>query len=198
MPLIKDIFILAKNYQHFNYFCNSVKLNPRLSNVHYLSQPDQLWGRYYGDCIFLFYETWQEHPNSQALYHDIQVMELMSKPVPISVRRPVVNPNDNFWYRLTKLDPAVFRGLIVAIVALLASVGVAISPGVPDALIGFIWAVSALVQAAWTRQAVTANAKVAVVVPDPVNNPQIIEAGEAIATAPPAAIVEAATANPKP
>lgn len=109
-----------------------------------------------------------------------------------------MNPNDNFWYRLTKLDPAVFRGLIVAIVALLASVGVAISPGVPDALIGFIWAVSALVQAAWTRQAVTANAKVAVVVPDPVNNPQIIEAGEAIATAPPAAIVEAATANPKP
>lgn len=104
---------------------------------------------------------------------------------------------DNFWYRLTKLEPAVYRGLIVATVALLASIGIVISPGVPDALVGFIWALSAIVQALWTRGSVTANARVSVLVPDPVNNPQIVEAGEAISTAPNAEIIEAATANPK-
>lgn len=103
----------------------------------------------------------------------------------------------SIWYKLIKLDPAVFRGLIVAMAALLASVGVAISPGVPDAVIGFFVVLVPIVQALWTRPAVTANARVAVLVPDPVNNPQIIEAGAAITTAPDAEIITAATANPK-
>jgi hypothetical protein len=105
--------------------------------------------------------------------------------------------NDNFWYRLTKLDPAVFRGLIVSVVALLASVGVAISPGVPDALIAFIVVVVPLAQALWTRPAVTPNARVSVYLPDPVNEPQVVEAGEAVTTASDSAIIEAATTEPR-
>jgi hypothetical protein len=108
-----------------------------------------------------------------------------------------MNPNDNLWYRVTKLEPAVWRGLIVAIVALLGSIGVAISPGLPDALIGFIVVAVPLVQALWTRPAVTANARVSVYVPDPVNNPQIVEAGEATTTASNAEIVVAAKEQPR-
>lgn len=106
------------------------------------------------------------------------------------------NPNDNFWYRLTKLDPALFRGLIIAVIAILASIGVAISPQLPDTLVALFAVVAAIVQALWTRQGVTPNAKVAVAVPDPINNPHIVAAGEATATAPDAEIIAAATSNP--
>jgi hypothetical protein len=138
-----------------------------------------------------------EHPQAKELDQQVRLAKLASTSI-IEKEITMVPENDNFWYKLTKLDPAVYRGLIVSVVALLASIGVAISPGVPDALIAFIVVVVPVVQALWTRPAVTANARVAVLVPDPVNNPQIIEAGEAIATAPDAEIVEAATANPKP
>lgn len=103
-----------------------------------------------------------------------------------------MDQNDNFWYRLTKLDPALFRGLVIAAVAILASIGVAINPALPDALVGLIWALSAVVQALWTRPAVTANARVAVSVPDPINNPHIVAPGEAVTTASDSAIINAA------
>lgn len=101
-------------------------------------------------------------------------------------------PEDSFWYRLTKLEPAVWRGLIVAVVTLLASFGVLISPAIPDALVGLIAVVVPLVQALWTRASVTANARVAVLVPDPVNDPSKVEAGEAVTTATNAEILGAA------
>lgn len=105
---------------------------------------------------------------------------------------------DSFWYRLVTLDPVVFRTAIVGIVTLLADLGVVISPSLPDAIVGLITTVGAIVTAVWARNGVTPNAKVAVIVPDPVNNPHIVEAGEAIATAPNKEIIEAATMNPKP
>ena len=191
-------YVLAKNYQHYAYWCRISGISPNDPNFRYVQDPSTLFGVSGDEANFIFYETWREHPQASRLYAEVRMAKMKgsSRPVPPTLEQRM--ENDNFWYRLTKLDPAIYRGLIIAAVALLASVGVIISPGVPDALIGFIWAVSALVQAVWTRQAVTANAKVAVLVPDPVNNPQIVVAGEAITTAPNAAIISAATENPKP
>lgn len=103
---------------------------------------------------------------------------------------------DSFLYRLSKLDPAVFRGIIVGIVTILADVGVVIAPGIPDALVGVITAVAVISQALWTRNGVTPNAKVAVMVPDPYNEPHIVAPGEAVTTATPKEIVAAAEASP--
>jgi len=85
----------------------------------------------------------------------------------------------SFWYRLVHLNPALFRGLIMAVVLLLAAVGVKVSPAIPDATIGFLAALFALIQALWTAPAVTPNEKVVVYVPDPVKAPDEVAPGQA-------------------
>lgn len=99
---------------------------------------------------------------------------------------------DALW-RLVHLEPALFRGLIMAIVLLLSSIGIVVSPDIPNSLIGFLATVLAIIQAVWTRPSVTANARVAVLVPDPINAPEIVAAGEAVTTADDGAIITAAT-----
>lgn len=84
-----------------------------------------------------------------------------------------------FWYRLVHLNPALFRGLIMATVLLLVAVGVKISPDLPDILIGWVAAVLAIVQALWTVPSVTPNEKVVVYVPDPVKQPDEVASGDA-------------------
>lgn len=101
-----------------------------------------------------------------------------------------------FWYRLVHLDPALFRGLVVAVVALLASVGIAVTPALPDALIAVIAIVFAIVQALWTKSGVVPNEKVLAYVPDPVNAPDEIAAGSALTGANNDVIIEASRATP--
>ena len=101
-----------------------------------------------------------------------------------------------FSWRLIHLDPAVFRGAVVAVVALLGAVGIRLSPAVPDALIAVWVPLAAMVQAVWTRPAVTANARVVVLAPDPVGNPRVVAAGEAVTLASNVAIIDAARTVP--
>lgn len=98
------------------------------------------------------------------------------------------------WWRLVHLDPALLRGAVVAVVALLGALGILVSPQLPDVLIGAWAAMAAVVQALWTRPAVTANARVVVWAPDPVGSPRTVAAGEATSTttASDAAIIGAA------
>lgn len=98
-----------------------------------------------------------------------------------------------FLERLVTLQPAVLRGAIVSIVTLLTAVGVFVSPEIPDAIMGVVGTVSALVAALWIRSAVTPNAKVLAYVPDP-ERPRVIEPGEATTTATSGAILEAVRA----
>lgn len=98
--------------------------------------------------------------------------------------------------RIVQLDPALLRGLIVAAALLLASFGVVISNNTQTAILGFIAAIIALLQGLWTRNAVTPNAKVAVVIPDPINAPHIVAPGSAVTTAPESDIIAAAKAVP--
>jgi hypothetical protein len=97
-----------------------------------------------------------------------------------------------FMNRLAMLEPAVLRGVIIAIIWVLTSFGIAISPQVPDSLIALSAALLALIQALWTRPSVTANARVAVLVPDPINAPEVVTAGAAVTTASNADIIQAA------
>jgi len=101
------------------------------------------------------------------------------------------------WWRLVHLEPALVRGLITAVVLVLLSVGVAVSPAIPDALIGLFVAVAPVVQSLWIRQAVTANARVVVEAPDPVDRPRVVVAGEATTTASDSLILAAAKSEPR-
>lgn len=98
-----------------------------------------------------------------------------------------------FLQRLIHLEPTVFRTFVVSTVALLVSLGVVIEPSIPDTLVGFVIALSALAQSLWVRSGVTANARVVVEAPDPIHAPHRVVPGEAVTTAAPASIVDAAT-----
>jgi len=103
---------------------------------------------------------------------------------------------NGFWWRLVHLDPALWRGLIVAVVFVLAAFGIAVSPDIPDSVIGLVGAVLAVLQALWTKPAVTPNAKVVTFLEDPAK-PRIISAGDAVTTASDTAIVAAARQSGK-
>lgn len=113
----------------------------------------------------------------------------MSAPDPNIQRQ---NGDDTFWWRLTHMEPTVYRSLVVAVVALLVSLGVKVSPGLPDAIIGFIGVLALITQVLWVREGVMPTAKVVTYLPDPVAAPAEIRAGEAVTTAKPYDIVEAA------
>jgi len=104
---------------------------------------------------------------------------------------------DTFWWRLVHLEPALLRGVVVALVALLGAVGILVAPGIPDALLT-VWGVTAtLVQALWTRSGVTANARVVVEAPDPIGEPATVTAGAAVTEASTPDILAAAREEPR-
>lgn len=92
--------------------------------------------------------------------------------------------------RIATLQPAVYRGVIISFVALLASLGVIVSPQLSDSLIAVIGSLSTLIAAVWIRSGVTPNAKVLAYTPDP-ESPRVVAAGEAVTTAGDAAILDA-------
>ena len=89
-------------------------------------------------------------------------------------------PQDTVWWRLINLQPAAWRGIVMAVFVFLAAVGIKVAPQIPDAAFLVILALLPVIQAVWTKTAVTPNAKVLVRVPDPVNQPLEIEAGQAV------------------
>lgn len=92
-------------------------------------------------------------------------------------------PEDaGFWWKLVNLNPALWRALIVATIALLGAVGIAVNGSIEDSLFLFITAVAAVVQGLWTRKGVTANQKVVVYKPDPIDNPTMVLPGPAVST----------------
>lgn len=101
-------------------------------------------------------------------------------------------PQDSFWWKLINLDPALVRGVVIAVVALLGTFGILVSDQLSDNLVALLLAILAIVQAVWTKRAVTPNAKVVVRAPDPVNAPDVVAPGEAVTTATSNDIVEAA------
>jgi hypothetical protein len=192
-------YIFAANLSHAMYCAKQNGVNPRSQSFVYVNSEEQLHGVLKNENIeFIFYETFYQHPRYLQISEQVRMIELVSDsimPVYREEEHKVEEPTDTFWWKLVHLDPTLLRGLIMAAVLLLSSLGILVSPEVPNSLIGFIATVLAIVQALWTRPAVTANARVAVLVPDPVNAPEIVEAGDATTTATTKDIVEAARAS---
>ncbi len=86
--------------------------------------------------------------------------------------------SQGFWYKLVHLEPALVRGLVMAVFAFLASVGILVSDAVPDNLVGVVLALFAIIQALWTRQVVVPEERVVVWKDDNQN----LRAGEAVPT----------------
>lgn len=88
----------------------------------------------------------------------------------------------SFFWKLTHLDPAVYRGIVVSVVGLLATFGLILSDQNSGAIVAVVSAIAALVQAIWTRGAVTPNQKVVVYKPNPVGEPTVVVAGQAVSS----------------
>jgi hypothetical protein len=99
----------------------------------------------------------------------------------------------DFLWRLVHLEPTMMRTFVVTIFALLAATGVVVNDSLPDALVSAVIALAAIIQAVWVRQGVTANARVVVEAPDPVDQPGLVAPGQAVTMADDASIIEAAT-----
>lgn len=86
----------------------------------------------------------------------------------------------NAWQRILVLNPALVRGLLVSLAAILATVlgHTVISDDLITAIIDGFVAVSALVGAVWTRGAVTPNDKVVAYKPDPLGAPHNVVVNE--------------------
>jgi hypothetical protein len=194
-------YIFAANYQHAIYCAkqNGLYLSNVTRNVHYINHEEQLLGISKNENIeFIFFVTFRQHPRYPQISERVRILEHISDskmPIYREEEHKMEEPTDTFWWKLVHLDPTLIRGLVMATILLLSSIGILVSPEVPNSLIGFIATVLAIVQALWTRPAVTPNAKVAVVVPDPVNAPEVVEAGNATTTATTKDIIEAARAS---
>jgi hypothetical protein len=87
-----------------------------------------------------------------------------------------------FWWKLVHLDPAIYRGVVVSVVGILTTFGLIVSDQETGATVTIIASLVAIIQAVWTRGAVTANQKVLAYKPDPVDHPTVIAAGDAVSS----------------
>lgn len=120
----------------------------------------------------------------RALESDIQDFEATDVP-----------ENPGFLWRLVHLNPALYRGFVVAAVMIAGAFGLAVSDNLVNAIVLGLTAVAAIVQAIWTRSSVTANKKVVVMKPDPINRPRLVIAGQAVSTNT-VGVLKAAARNP--
>lgn len=101
-------------------------------------------------------------------------------------------PNKNsFWWRFVNLEPAVWKTLILVVVAILGNLGILVSDDLANNFVTLWTLLMFIVQVLWVRPSVTPNAKVAVMVPDPAQ-PDVVAPGAAVTSATSAEIVQAA------
>lgn len=87
-----------------------------------------------------------------------------------------------WWQKVLKLEPALIRGVLVALAALLLQIfgKTIIEAGMVDAVIDFFTSISALVAALMIRAGVTPNAKVLLRDDTPLATVTTLASGEAI------------------
>jgi hypothetical protein len=104
------------------------------------------------------------------------------KNVAAEVKAEGIPVGAGFFWKLVHLNPAVWRGIVMAILALAATFGFVVSDQNTEAIVSAVTALLVIVQAIWTRGAVTANKKVIAYKPDPIEDPSHIVPGEAVST----------------
>jgi len=186
-------YIFAKNAQHAAYCAKQYGLNFNSPNVHYVHDAWQLYGLVKTDDVeFIKYETFMEHPKWAEIQQEIWIVESKPKPIERVIMSNNTEPNNSLWWKLVHLEPTLLRGVLTGLIGLAGALGILITPGLSDTILGFWVPLMAVLQIILTRSGVTANARVAVLVPDPVNAPQKVEPGEAVTTATDRNILKAA------
>lgn len=110
-----------------------------------------------------------------------------------------MSENPGIWERLSSLQPALVRAIIVGIVGVIVVVtGKQIDDGTVDMVVNIIMILLPIVAGLFIKRAVTPNAKVVVLQPDPVNAPEVLAPGAAVADSELAPeIIHAATTMPR-
>lgn len=98
---------------------------------------------------------------------------------------------------LIHLNPARWIALVVAVVFLLGAFGLVINGEQKEGIVGVILAVIPILQGLWTESKTTADNKVVVVAPDPINQPTLVVAGAATTDAKSVDILNAAKNAPR-
>lgn len=93
-----------------------------------------------------------------------------------------VPANPSLWWKLVNLDPVLIRGAVMSCGALAMALGLTVSDKTLGAFLAALFSLMLICQAIWTRSSVTPNAKVVAYKPDPVNEPLVVEAGQAVST----------------
>lgn len=75
--MIRKTYVLAKNYQHFQYWCRSNGVNPNSQYYRYVDSERTLLGLSAEEAEFVFYETWREHPDYKAIRDRVFIIEAM-------------------------------------------------------------------------------------------------------------------------
>lgn len=189
MDPIKRYYIFAQTYTHACFCARQKGLDPYSNNVIYVNNVKQLYGIVKDEfVVFIFYTTFPYNPNYIEIMEYVRIIE--SKVASIRLETQMIS--NSFWWKLVHLEPTLLRGMISGLIGLLGAIGILVAPGLPDTILGFWVPIMALIQVIITRPVVTANARVAVLVPDPINAPNVVEAGEAVTNSPAAGILTAA------
>lgn len=61
------VYVFAANYQHFIHWCRMSGFHPGIAT--FVDNPQKLYGITIKDNVFIFYETWREHPFARELEH---------------------------------------------------------------------------------------------------------------------------------
>lgn len=70
-------YLLAENRKHAVHWCKISNL--RIDrDVIYVSSPRILYGLVNNTCDFIYYETWQNHPNAQEIHDMVQMIKSRS------------------------------------------------------------------------------------------------------------------------
>lgn len=119
---------------------------------------------------------------SPGEFNKLQVMRSLQTLASPQVDASDTPENPSIWWKFIHLNPAILRGVIIALFAVLAAGGLIVNGKLQDSIIAFIGAAFALIQAIWTHGAVTPNQKVVAYKPDPINKPTVVASGDAIST----------------
>jgi len=71
------IYVIAANRVHVDHWCRISGLNSRNDAIIYVSSPKLLYGVDPDSAIFIFYETWRDHPNAHEI--EQQVINIKNK-----------------------------------------------------------------------------------------------------------------------
>lgn len=121
----------------------------------------------------------------------------MSDPVR-DQREEGIPENPGFFWKLIHLNPALWRGVVIAVFALLSAFGFFVVQERQEAVLGLLMALVALFQAFWTKDATMAKRQVVVYKPDPVAEPTKVSPGPAVSSNVPAVMNAAADDGRKP